>query len=82
MRGNPLGILTLGLLAPALAHAPIAEVPETFPAEARLFVLDNWPGENHLLALDLPEGKGVAHLPPKGGHPLWWLPPGLLGAGH
>lgn len=68
MRGNLLGILSLGLLALAWAHAPVPEVPETFLAEARLFVLDNRPGESRLLALDLPEGKEVAHLslPPRG----------------
>ncbi|MCX7851057.1 MAG: hypothetical protein N2324_13030, partial [Thermus sp.] len=42
--------------------------PEAYQAEARLFALDNGPGQSRLLALDLPGGGVVAELslPPRG----------------
>ncbi|MGC8904642.1 hypothetical protein [Thermus sp.] len=61
--------LFLGLaLLPVLAHGTVPEQEEAFPAEARLFALDNGPQGSRLLSLDLPEGKVVAELslPPKG----------------
>lgn len=56
------------VLGSVLGHRAVPETPEAYPAEARLFALDNRSGASRLLALDLPEGRVVAELslPPRG----------------
>ncbi len=62
-----LPLLALGFL-PALTHGAVPEREEAFPAEARLFALDNGKDSSRLLAIDLPRGEVVARLslPPRG----------------